>query len=348
HGYIVLRAAARHVVERVLWKGSVEEARMEGTARGVKEGYLRGVEADAAGGGVGQGKEEKGEGGGKAADDDHDEDRLGSVLGSRIRITIPRIHGRGYFVWDWEGAVVGVLLKVDARLSVPCPEAIVISRKEARRTDKKHGVDASHVRPICQTLLRVQVVQTDSRGRKETRRTQRFGTRLPRGWRFALVRARRSEEAVAVTRGSDEDAVGTRVSISPSRCGGARRRVLRRIFKYVEETVRRAAAAGEQVLGAQRLQLPLRRVHNRSTFDGHRKQDDENPYLAGVEGTWTTSMGEVVRAGLRSPRVLVTPNDSQRPAPALEPRSTPTVHLTVAIEYSHLSTIRRFLRRPEG
>ncbi|KAI0060668.1 DUF590-domain-containing protein [Artomyces pyxidatus] len=45
HGYLVLRAVVRHLLERVLWKGSKEEERAERLAREVKEKYLQGVEA---------------------------------------------------------------------------------------------------------------------------------------------------------------------------------------------------------------------------------------------------------------------------------------------------------------
>ncbi|KAI0272381.1 calcium-activated chloride channel-domain-containing protein [Gloeopeniophorella convolvens] len=48
HGYIVLRAAARHVLERVLWVGSAAQARTERAAREVKERYLAGVEGAGA------------------------------------------------------------------------------------------------------------------------------------------------------------------------------------------------------------------------------------------------------------------------------------------------------------
>jgi hypothetical protein len=50
HGYIVLRAAVRHVLERALWFGSPEKARLDAAAREVKERYLESVEdADALG-----------------------------------------------------------------------------------------------------------------------------------------------------------------------------------------------------------------------------------------------------------------------------------------------------------
>jgi anoctamin-10 len=44
HGYIVLRAGVRHVMERALWYGSPEKARLNAAAREVKERYLRSVE----------------------------------------------------------------------------------------------------------------------------------------------------------------------------------------------------------------------------------------------------------------------------------------------------------------
>ncbi|KAH9026397.1 DUF590-domain-containing protein [Lactarius pseudohatsudake] len=43
HGYIVLRAAVRHLLERVMWVGSAEQAHMDTTAREVKERYLQSV-----------------------------------------------------------------------------------------------------------------------------------------------------------------------------------------------------------------------------------------------------------------------------------------------------------------
>ena len=44
HGYIVLRAAVRHVLERAMWYGSPEKARLDAAAREVKERYLESVE----------------------------------------------------------------------------------------------------------------------------------------------------------------------------------------------------------------------------------------------------------------------------------------------------------------
>ncbi|KAH9010882.1 DUF590-domain-containing protein [Lactarius pseudohatsudake] len=46
HGYIVLRAAVRHLLERVMWVGSAEQAHMDTTAREVKERYLQSVIPD--------------------------------------------------------------------------------------------------------------------------------------------------------------------------------------------------------------------------------------------------------------------------------------------------------------
>ena len=43
HGYIILRAAVRHVLERALWYGSPEKARLDASAREVKERYLQSV-----------------------------------------------------------------------------------------------------------------------------------------------------------------------------------------------------------------------------------------------------------------------------------------------------------------
>jgi hypothetical protein len=40
HGFILLRAAVRHVLERALWVGSPEKARLDAAAREVRERYL--------------------------------------------------------------------------------------------------------------------------------------------------------------------------------------------------------------------------------------------------------------------------------------------------------------------
>jgi len=40
HGFILLRAAVRHVLERALWVGSSEKARLDAAAREVRERYL--------------------------------------------------------------------------------------------------------------------------------------------------------------------------------------------------------------------------------------------------------------------------------------------------------------------
>lgn len=43
HGYIVLRVAVRHLLERVMWVGSAEKARVDITGREVKQRYLQSV-----------------------------------------------------------------------------------------------------------------------------------------------------------------------------------------------------------------------------------------------------------------------------------------------------------------
>ena len=43
HGYIVLRAIVRHVLERVMWYGSPEKARLDAAGREVKVRYLQSV-----------------------------------------------------------------------------------------------------------------------------------------------------------------------------------------------------------------------------------------------------------------------------------------------------------------
>ncbi|KAF8267790.1 DUF590-domain-containing protein [Lactarius quietus] len=43
HGYIILRVAVRHLLERVMWIGSAEKARMDTTAREVRKQYLQSV-----------------------------------------------------------------------------------------------------------------------------------------------------------------------------------------------------------------------------------------------------------------------------------------------------------------
>jgi anoctamin-10 len=52
HGYIVLRAAVRHVLERALWYGSPEKARLDASAREVKARYLESVEGPTAFGAI--------------------------------------------------------------------------------------------------------------------------------------------------------------------------------------------------------------------------------------------------------------------------------------------------------
>jgi anoctamin-10 len=44
HGYIILRAAVRHVLERVLWIGSAEKAHMDDATREVKERHFQSVQ----------------------------------------------------------------------------------------------------------------------------------------------------------------------------------------------------------------------------------------------------------------------------------------------------------------
>lgn len=43
HGYIILRALVRHVLERALWKGSAEAKQGERKERIVKQTYLKNV-----------------------------------------------------------------------------------------------------------------------------------------------------------------------------------------------------------------------------------------------------------------------------------------------------------------
>jgi anoctamin-10 len=43
HGYIILRVAVRHLLERVMWTGCEEKARMDTTAREVRQQYLQSV-----------------------------------------------------------------------------------------------------------------------------------------------------------------------------------------------------------------------------------------------------------------------------------------------------------------
>lgn len=44
HGFILLRAVVRHVLERVMWYGSEEKKRLDSAAREVKEQYVQSVE----------------------------------------------------------------------------------------------------------------------------------------------------------------------------------------------------------------------------------------------------------------------------------------------------------------
>jgi anoctamin-10 len=43
HGFILLRAVVRHVLERVMWYGSEEKKRLDGAAREVKEQYVQSI-----------------------------------------------------------------------------------------------------------------------------------------------------------------------------------------------------------------------------------------------------------------------------------------------------------------
>lgn len=49
HGYIVLRVAVRHLLERLMWIGSAEKARMDTTAREVRQQYLKTVSKGTSG-----------------------------------------------------------------------------------------------------------------------------------------------------------------------------------------------------------------------------------------------------------------------------------------------------------
>ena len=49
HGYIVLRVAVRHLLERLMWIGSAEKARMDTTAREVRQQYLQTVSQGTSG-----------------------------------------------------------------------------------------------------------------------------------------------------------------------------------------------------------------------------------------------------------------------------------------------------------
>jgi anoctamin-10 len=46
HAFIAVRTVVRHVLERVLWRGSKDEARVEKAEREVKETYLKSLELD--------------------------------------------------------------------------------------------------------------------------------------------------------------------------------------------------------------------------------------------------------------------------------------------------------------
>jgi anoctamin-10 len=51
HGYILLQAAVRHVVERVMWVESAEVAEKEKGEQEVKESYFRSLGGDGGGNG---------------------------------------------------------------------------------------------------------------------------------------------------------------------------------------------------------------------------------------------------------------------------------------------------------
>ena len=44
HGFILLRAVVRHVLERIMWYGSEEKKRLDASAREIKEEYVRNIE----------------------------------------------------------------------------------------------------------------------------------------------------------------------------------------------------------------------------------------------------------------------------------------------------------------
>jgi anoctamin-10 len=44
HGFILLRAVVRHVLERVMWYGSEEKKRLDNAAREIKEQYVQSIE----------------------------------------------------------------------------------------------------------------------------------------------------------------------------------------------------------------------------------------------------------------------------------------------------------------
>ena len=55
HGYILVRVAVRHVLERLMWRGSMEEREAESVETAVKEEYLRNLGvADVASAGAGE------------------------------------------------------------------------------------------------------------------------------------------------------------------------------------------------------------------------------------------------------------------------------------------------------
>jgi hypothetical protein len=50
HGFIVLRAVVRHVLERVMWYGSAEKERVDAAAREVQERYVQSIQGGGDGG----------------------------------------------------------------------------------------------------------------------------------------------------------------------------------------------------------------------------------------------------------------------------------------------------------
>ena len=52
HGFIVLRAVVRHVLERVMWYGSAEKKSLDAAAREVKERYFQSIQGGSGAGGA--------------------------------------------------------------------------------------------------------------------------------------------------------------------------------------------------------------------------------------------------------------------------------------------------------
>lgn len=52
HGFIVLRAVVRHVLERVMWYGSAEKKSLDVAAREVKERYFQSIQGGSGAGGA--------------------------------------------------------------------------------------------------------------------------------------------------------------------------------------------------------------------------------------------------------------------------------------------------------